>query len=269
MNKKFEKSSQLRQALTSIEPHSGFPLGAEEAALPLGLPAVDALLAGGIALRALHEVVSGAAAHLGATFGFALAIAAQAVRHATKAAKSAYALWIETDYAALEGGKPYGTGIDLFGLSMDRLLILRVARPIDALWGFEEALKSSTLAAVIAELPESGAAADLTATRRLSLAARVGNGLGLLLRHRKSPGSTTAMTRWEVGAAPSEPDRFGGFGRTTFDLSLTRNRRGRCGRFIVHWDHERGSFIPQALSLGLAETANDRPDRAEEFARAG
>ena len=77
------------------------------------------------------------------------------------------------------------------------------------------------------------------------------------------------MTRWEVGAAPSEPDRFGGFVRTTFDLSLTRNRRGRCGRFIVHWDHERGSFIPQALSLGLAETANDRPDRAEEFARAG
>ena len=74
----------LRQALASIEPSSGFPLGAEEAALPLGLPAVDALLAGGIALRALHEVVSGAAAHLGATFGFALAIAAQAVRHATR-----------------------------------------------------------------------------------------------------------------------------------------------------------------------------------------
>jgi protein ImuA len=258
----------LRQALASIEPHSGFPLGAEEAALPLGLPAVDALLAGGLALKALHEVAPAAPAHLGAAFGFALAIAAQAVRHAGKAAKAAHALWIETDYAALEGGKPYGTGIDSFGLPMDRLLILRVARPIDALWGFEEALKSS-LAAIIAELPETGAAADLTATRRLSLAARAGNGLGLLLRHRKSPGSITAMTRWEVSAAPSEPDRFGGFGRTAFDLSLTRNRRGRCGRFIVHWDHERGSFIPQALPLGLAETACDRPDRAEGFARAG
>jgi protein ImuA len=255
----------LRQALASIEPHSGFPLGAEEAALPLGLPAVDALLAGGLALRALHEVVPGAAAHLGASFGFALAIAAQAVRHA----HAPYALWIETDYAALEGGKPYGIGLDSFGLSMDRLLILRVARPIDALWGFEEALKSPALAAVITELPESGAAADLTATRRLSLAARAGNGIGLLLRHRKSPVPTTAMTRWEVGAAPTERDRFGGFGRTAFDLSLTRNRRGRCGRFIVHWDHERGSFIPQALSLGLAETAYDRPDCPEALARAG
>jgi protein ImuA len=191
------------------------------------------------------------------------------VRHAGKAAKAPYALWIETDYAALEGGKPYGPGIDSIGLSMDRLLILRVARPIDALWGFEEALKSAAFAAIIAELPESGTAADLTATRRLSLAARAGNGLGLLLRHRQSPGSTTAMTRWEVGAAPSEPDRFGGFGRTAFDLSLTRNRRGRCGRFSVYWDHERGSFITQALSLGLAETACDRPDRAEGLARAG
>jgi protein ImuA len=279
-------------------------------ALPLGLPAIDDLLAGGLALRALHEIAPAASAHLGAAFGFALAIAAQAVRHcspdgANQPARSAagwhnpgaafpdaripdcaiarhgraiapsglpqarHALWIETDYVALEGGNPYGTGLDSFGLPMDRLLILRVARPIDALWGFEEALKSAALAAVITELPESGAAADLTATRRLSLAARADNGLGLLLRHRKSPGSTTAMTRWEVGAAPSEPDRFGGFGRTAFDLSLTRNRRGRCGRFIVHWDHERGSFIPQALSLGLAETACDRPDRPEALAHAG
>ena len=71
-------------------------------------------------------------------------------------------------------------GLDLFGLPLHRLLILRVARPLDALWGFEEALKSPPLAVVIAELPQDGAAADLTATRRLSLAARTGNGLGLL-----------------------------------------------------------------------------------------
>ena len=66
------------------------------------------------------------------------------------------------------------------------LLILRVSRPLDLLWAFEEALKSRGLAAVLAELPESGAAADLTATRRLTLAARAGGGLGLLLRHRPS-----------------------------------------------------------------------------------
>ncbi|HEY7301235.1 MAG TPA: hypothetical protein VH684_25375 [Xanthobacteraceae bacterium] len=259
----------LREALASIEPTSGFPLGAEEGVLPLGVPALDATLAGGLAWGAMHEVAPGMSAHLGAAFGFALAVVARALCRAGKFARAAQALWIQTDYSGLEGGKPYGVGIDLFGLPLDRLLILRVARPIDALWAFEEALKSPALTAVIAELPESGAAADLTATRRLLLAARAGNGLGLLLRHRSAACSTAAMSRWEVAAAPSEPDRFGGLGRTAFDLSLIKNRRGRCGRFVVSWNHELRSFIPQALSLGLAQTACDRPDRALRLARIG
>jgi protein ImuA len=259
----------LREALARIEPIGGFPLREEEGALPLGLPALDAVLAGGLAWGAVHEVAPGAPVHLGAAFGFALAITARALRHAGKSARAAHTLWIETDYAAIEGGKPYGTGLDLFGLPMDRLLILRVSRPIDALWSFEEALKSPALAAVIAELPESGAAADLTVTRRLLLAARAGNGLGLLLRHRSAAYSTAAMSRWEVAAAPSDPDRFGGLGRTAFALSLIKNRRGRCGRFVVCWDHESRSFIPQALSFGLAQAACDRPDSAQQIARAG
>jgi protein ImuA len=250
----------LRQALASIEPHSGFPPGAEEALLPLGLPMVDGVLGGGLSCAALHELSPAAPAHLGAAFGFALAVAARAVTRSAASARQA--LLIETDFAGLEGGKPYGVGLDLFGLPLDRLLILRVARPLDALWAFEEALKSPALAAVVAELPEDGAAADLTATRRLSLAARAGGALGLLLRHRSAPWATTAMTRWQVVAAASEPDRFGGCGRTAFDLSLDKNRRGRCGRFIVSWDHATRSFIPQALPLGLAETARDRSDRA-------
>jgi protein ImuA len=259
----------LRQALASIEPSSGFPLGAEEAALPLGLPTLDAALAGGLALGAVHEVAPVTPVHLGAAFGFALAIIVRALGYAGKSGRAAQALWIETDYAALEGGKPYGTGLDLFGVPMDRLLILRVPRPIDALWAFEEALKSPALAAVIAELPEGGAAADLTATRRLLLAARAGNGLGLLLRHRSAACSTAAMSRWEVAAAPSEPDRFGSLGRTAFDLSLSKNRRGRCSRFIVSWDHESKSFIPQALSVGLVQPACDRPDHAQRLVRVG
>ncbi len=255
-----EAFGQLRQKLASIEPNKGFPLDADEVVLPLGLPVVDTALHGGLALGALHELVPGKPAHLGAAFGFAVAVAAQAVRRSPTSAR--HALFIQTDFAVLEAGKPYGVGLDLYGLPMDRLLFLRASRPIDALWAFEEALKSPALAAVIAELPEQGAAADLTATRRLSLAARAGGGLGLLLRHRETSWATTATTRWEIATAPSEPDRFGGFGRTAFDLSLNKNRRGRCGRFIVCWNHEAHTFIPQALSLGMAETARDRSNRA-------
>ena len=145
--------------------------------------------------------------------------------------------------------------------------MLRVPRPIDVLWAAEEALKSRGVAVVLAELPEDGAVADLTATRRLTLAARAGGGLGLLLRQRPSPLATAAMTRWQFAAAPSVPDRYGGLGRTAFALSLNRNRHGRCGRFIACWDHHECVFLPP-LSLGLAAAAFDGSADPRPLARA-
>jgi protein ImuA len=232
------------------------PLGADEGSLRLGVPALDDALQGGLALGALHELAPASELQLGAAFGFGLAIAALA------AAGGREVLCIQTDYAALAAGTPYGLGLDRLGLAMDRLLILRVAHPRDALWAFEEALKCPALAAVLAELPEEGAAADLTATRRLLLAAQTGGGLGLLLRHRPCPLGSGAMTRWQVAAALSRPDRFGGLGGTSFDLALQRNRRGRCGRWTMGWNHDERTFVPQTVSLGVAEAAFDRPDRA-------
>jgi protein ImuA len=204
----------------------------------------------------LHELAPAGEPHLGAAFGFALALAALAAKDGRQV------LCITTEFAAREGGAPYGVGLDLFGLPVEGLLILRVAHPRDALWGFEEGLKCRAVAAVLAELPEEGNAADFTATRRLSLAAQAGNGLGLLLRHHRFPLPSAAMTRWQVAAAASSPDRFGGLGGTRFDLSLERNRRGRCGRFIADWSHDGRIFLQQALSLGMAEAACDRSDRA-------
>ena len=95
-------------------------------------------------------------------------------------------LWIATDFAALEAGDTYGLGCDLFGLSARELVIVKVARATDALWAMEEALKCRALAAAVAELPNDAPLADLTATRRLTLAAREGGGFGFLLRHRAS-----------------------------------------------------------------------------------
>jgi protein ImuA len=244
---------QLRRAVAKIDP--AFPLE-QKGGLRLGVPALDAMLEGGLAFGALHELAPAGPFELGAAFGFAVALAALA------AAGGRQVLCIETDFAALQGGAPYGGGLAHLGLSLDRLLILRVAHPRDALFACEEALKCPALAATLIELPEDGAAADPVATRRLALAAQAGGGLGLLLRQRASPLPIPAMTRWQVAAALSEPDRFGGLGRTRFDLSLKRNRHGRCGRVIVCWNHDEHSFAPEALSLGVAEAACDRSDRA-------
>src|SRR5437667_10709465 len=72
-----EALGRLRQTLASIESDRSFPLGAEAASLPLGLPAIDAALAGGLACGALHEFAPRIPADLGSAFGFALAIAAR------------------------------------------------------------------------------------------------------------------------------------------------------------------------------------------------
>jgi protein ImuA len=226
------------------------------------LPALDGAIGGGLAHAALHELAPAKPAHVGAAAGFAVALAALAT------AGGRPVLFVQTDFAAQEAGALYGPGLDAFGLPMQRLILLRVPRPIDVLWACEEALKSRGVAIVIAELPAAGAAADLTATQRLTLAARSGGGIGLLLRHRPSPLATAATTRWQIAAAASAPDKYGGLGRTTFDLSLNRNKRGRCGRFLVCWDHHDHVFLP-AIPVGVAAAAADGPADPQRLAHAG
>jgi protein ImuA len=249
----------LRQTLAAIDPSNAPRLAGEERLIGLS-PPIDGVLGGGLACGALHELAPAAPLHLGATSGFATALAARA------SGDRRQVLWVTTDYAAGEGGGPYGPGLDLLGLSSARLLVLRVPKPVDVLWAMEEALRCRALACVIAEMTGDGAAADLTATRRLALASREGisaqnSGFGLLIRHRTTSMPSAAATRWEIASSLSQPDAYGGIGRARFDLSLRKNRRGPSGRWIIEWDHHERAFQP-ALPVGVAAAALDRPDRA-------
>jgi protein ImuA len=238
--------SRLRRAIAKSE-----ALPEEVRPLELGVPGIDTALGGGLARAALHEL-SAAPLHLGAAAGFALSLSALSAR----AEKTKQVLWIATDFGMLETGALYGPGLDLIGLDTERLLIAHVAKPVDALFAMEEALKCRALSTVVAEI---NGETDLTATRRLTLAAREGGALGLLLRHKPSLAPSAAHTRWQVSGALSRPDEFGGLGRTAFTLSLVRNRRGPCGTWTLAWDHHERVFA--ALSLGVAAAASDRPDR--------
>jgi protein ImuA len=246
--------NRLRDTLAKLDP--GLAPQFTEAAPLVGLAApLDAVLGGGLGCGALHELAPAQPIDLAAATGFATALGARASRGRGQM------LWIATDFAALECGGPYGPGLDHYGFAAERLLMLRVPRAIDALWAFEEALRCRALSGVVAELPGKAAEADLTATRRLTLAARDGTALGLLLRHHATDAPIAAATRWRIAAAPSVPDRYGGLGLTAFDLTLVKNRRGPSGRWTVTWDHHEHQFHT-ALSLGLAASAGDRPDRA-------
>ena len=243
----------LRQMLAGVDPSLAPRLPEPEQVADLGLPALDEALSGGLAHHALHELAPAGPIYLAAATGFAMALTARACRRRGRA------LWIATDFALEEAGGPYGPGLDLFGLPSARLLMLRVPRATDALWAMEEALRCRALASVVAELP-GDAAVELTATCRLALAARESTTLSLLLRHRATPEPSAAATRWRIAAGPSEPDDYGGLGRTRFELSLVKNRRGPAGRWIIEWNHHECVFA--AVSLPVAEAAFDRPHRA-------
>jgi protein ImuA len=243
----------LREALAGIDPSLTPRLSDRERRVGLGA-SIDAVLGGGLAFGLLHEFAPAAPMHLAAASGFALALAARAARTGGEV------LWIATGFAMSEGGGPYGPGLDQFGLASARLLVLRVSRAVDVLWAMEEGLRCRALAGVVAELSGEGEAAGLTATRRLTLAARENAGLGLLVRHRALAAPCAAATRWTVAAAPSRPDAYGGLGRACFDVSLHKNRRGPSGRWFIEWDHHACAFQP-AVPVAVAAAAFDRPDR--------
>jgi protein ImuA len=253
----------LRQTLAGIDPGLGPRLGCDKRLVEIADP-IDIALGGGLACGALHELAPMAPIHLGAASGFAVALAARA------SGMRGEVLWIVPDFATNEVGGPYGPGLELFGVSSARLLLLRVSKPVDVLWAMEEALRCRALACVVAELTGEGEAADLTATRRLALAARDGasarnSGFGLLLRYKTTDMPSAAMTRWEIASALSVPDALGAplgsLGRARFDLSLRKNRRGPSGRWLIEWNHHERAFQP-AISVGVAAPALDRPDRA-------
>lgn len=242
----------LRQAVAKVEGHNT-DLGGTPEGLPFGVDEIDRVLGGGLAPASLHEIAANRWQDLGAALGFIWALVA-------RASSRGETLWIRTDFATLESGTPYCPGTAAFGFPSQSLLILTVSRPLDALWAMEEALKCRALSSVICELPNDGAVADLTATQRLTLAAREGGAFGLLLRHRPSHLTSTAETRWKISAASSLPDRFGGLGRTTFSAALVKNRRGPEAQWTIVWDHHEHSF--STLSRGVVQPAFDRSDRA-------
>src|SRR3954471_5178197 len=103
--------------------------------LPLAIARLDMLLAGGLRRDTLHEIRSTLSRDNGAATGFAVAVLARLAR-----ADPRPILWIVEGASAEEAGAPYGRGLDGLGLDPRRLIVVRVQRPIDALWVAEEGL---------------------------------------------------------------------------------------------------------------------------------
>lgn len=208
--------------------------------ISLGDSALDSALRGGLPRGALHEVMAEEAGDLGAAHGFALALAARMT------GDSGRLLWILDEPTAREDGAPYGPGLVSHGVDPDRLLVARVREPRLALWAMEQGLRCKALSVVIGEIAGLPAFYDLTASRRLVLAAREGGVTGLLV-HAAVGGlgkalSSAAWTRWIVTAHPSRLGLAGTPGQPVWRVSLSRNRDGIEAGWTVEWSHDARAF---------------------------
>jgi protein ImuA len=222
--------------------------GAGGRVLPFGVPVLDAALPdGGLPLCCLHEVAAGDAVG-GAATGFAAALLAAAARAMGAAAP---AIWITRSHDL------YAPGLAPYGLTPDRLVLVRADRPVDVLWALEEVLRCPGVGAVLAEVGSGAGALDLAASRRLQLAAESGGVTGLLLRLGGAPErrpASAAVTRWQVDPAPSLPetDRLGaaepGIGAVRWKLRLLRCRGGRPGSWLAGWQGGAWTAIEDRLA---------------------
>jgi protein ImuA len=274
---------ELRNTIARMER----PPGLEDAGVqPFGIAALDAVLGGGLARGALHEISAVSEAHVATASGFALGICAgrtpsprlrgegrgegqlrqeKRTPHPTslrsadlspQAGRGKAIVWIAEDMARIETGAPFGCGLEEFGVRPERLLTVSVKERRDLLWAMEETMRCSAVDTVIGELRAEGI--DAVALRRLSLAACERGMMALLLRSKPSLHASTAATRWIVGAAPSQP-RYGP-GPPRFNAQLVRNRRGPLGSWMLEWNEKDECFsLASTHSQPVAPPPADRP----------
>jgi protein ImuA len=243
----------LRGSIARIETH-GDVRGLDKVAL--GHQAADALLRGGLAVAAVHEVF--AEGHQGAAAtGFVAGIAG-------RISSRKPLVWVRQDFAEVESGALSPNGFVELGLDPRLLVTVRAADVESALRSTADALACDALGAVVLEVFGDPRQLDLVASRKLTLAAQASGVTALLLRMGATPAPSTAETRWIVRAAHSPPALpWNAWGAPLFDAQLLRNRHGPVGRWIMEWKCDECLFSePSAYPQPVAAAPAHRPHPA-------
>ena len=194
----------------------------------LGHAGADAMLRGGLAVAAMHEVF--AEGHQsGAATGFIAGLAGRVTARRPL-------VWVRQDFAEIESGALSMHGLCELGLDPRLVVTVRAADVNSALRSAADALACDALGCVVLEVFGEARQLDLVASRKLTLAAQASGVTALLLRLAATPQPSTAETRWIVRAAHSPPgSMFSAWGAPVFDAQLVRNRHGPVGRWIMEW----------------------------------
>lgn len=215
------------------------------AVLPFGLSEIDDRLAvGGLRVDALHEVAA-SGTDWGDDAAAMLFIAGIAAR------QPGPVLWIARQ------SQLFAPALFQAGLPPERVIHAESRNDNDLIAVMEDALRHKGLGTVIGEVRR----ANLTASRRLQLAAEAGTTLPLLIRGHIKRGydplaaPSAAVTRWRVGPAPSASVAHNDVARARWHVELVRQRGGEPFQLMVDACDETGR-------CALVAELVDRPDLA-------
>jgi protein ImuA len=250
---------------------------AEKQAIGFGVRGLDVALAGGLARGRVHEFFAAQPSDALAAMAVGLGLA---VRTAGTGGVPQI-VWVRQDYASLEMGRPYAPGLAAYGFDPSRFVMVRAKDGLSALKAGVEAARCGGLSALVLDLWGEPRGLDLTASRRLFLAAKQSGVTVFMLRVAAKPSPSAAETRWQVRALPSQPGLARAPGPPRFELTLLRNRSlgAELVTWRVEWNRERQCFAiptftdpaPAPLSRPVVSHPANRPAGVQQRAggRAG
>lgn len=224
--------SRLKRQLERLEPRRATASGDHVA---LGHDGIDRALGGGLGRGRLHELFV-MQDDVGSGTGLAALMA-------LRAGQGKPLLWLRTEAMQKRNGHIHATG--LAELGMDASTLLLVLAPDDAalLHASAEAARCRGLGAMLVESCGPMRDLDLTATRRLMLAAEASGVTLFIVRVGADPTPSAADTRWRVTAAPSIALEADAPGAPLFEVELLRRRAGPpAGPWRLEWDRDRLCF---------------------------
>jgi len=255
MRESVDHLAMLRRNLASI---TGGGRLSRDKRIATGLETLDAALGGGLARGRVHELFAAEGDNGASAAGFAAMLTLRTI------GGQAPIFWLRTDEAERRGGTLHAPGLAELGGDPDAL-VLGIAPDTKALLrSAADAARCTGLRALVVECWGKCPALDLTASRRLALAAEQSGVTLFLLRLEAEPNPSAADTRWAVSAAPSQMLEANAPGPPMFEIQLLRRRAGPSGmRWRLEWDRDRLSFRDPALPGAVVSLPARRPASAQ------
>lgn len=208
-----------------------------------------------LAPGSLHEVRACDWRDAPAAYGLALVMAGKITAKTGKPT-----VWVGEEQAAYAVGRSYGCGFSFFGVNLSDVIAVCSRNAQETLWAAEEAA-AADVGAVLIEFLKPHRLLDLTATRRLQLAAEKSGAAPILLRSDSDAAPSAARTRWRIAAAPSAADIYDlkASGNPRWRIELERRRDGGRGAWVLEWDDETRELREAAFHGRAAPEVVHRP----------